>query len=65
VEQSCGLARRHEPASLIGVHRRTPGWCICSALSSIRVTIEAPMLRSSMNRVVQTIEAVGVRQGHT
>jgi hypothetical protein len=44
----------------VGIH---PIWCIYHALPSIRVTIEASMLRHFMNRVVWSFEAVGARLG--
>jgi hypothetical protein len=44
----------------VGVHSV---WCICCALLGIRVTVEAPMLRYFMNRVVRPLEAVGACLG--
>jgi hypothetical protein len=38
-------------------------WCIFCALPDIRVTVEAPMLRSFVNRVIQPLEVVGACVG--
>jgi hypothetical protein len=37
----------------VGIHAI---WCICCALPSTRVIIEAPMLRYFMDRVIRSVE---------
>jgi hypothetical protein len=44
----------------VGVHSI---WCIYCALPDIRATVEAPMLRYFMNRIVWSLKAVGACLG--
>jgi hypothetical protein len=50
------MSPRYSPV-FVDVH---PLWCICYVLSDVRVTVEALVLRSSVNRVDQPLRALGV-----
>jgi hypothetical protein len=61
---SCGLACRHELASLVGVHRYTPGMVYLQRTTRYSGPCRCfPLLRYFMNRVVWSFKVVGAQLG--